>query len=166
MPPTLASVRVRLLSSCNLVDRILPRYSLWCRRASHLADILVADDNKALRDMLQLFLKADGYTVYVAADGKDALDRLRAHPTPMVAVLDWHMPHLDGIQVLYALAADASQVQRHALILVTAASMDAASPLPPLPPGMAVQVLSKPFDLDAFGELVGHAATRLDVNPV
>ncbi|PNY80161.1 response regulator [Deinococcus koreensis] len=60
--------------------------------------ILVADDEPAIRTMLEVILSADGHEIVAVADGKAALDYLREH-TPDVMLLDIKMPHMDGFEI-------------------------------------------------------------------
>jgi two-component system, OmpR family, response regulator MprA len=60
--------------------------------------ILVVDDEPSVRTSLQRALSPEGYTVELAADGAEALDRLAAAP-PDAVVLDVSMPHVDGLEV-------------------------------------------------------------------
>lgn len=124
-------------------------------------DVLVVDDDEPTRSALRSALEDCGYTVFDAPDGQFALDRLRNHPRPLVVVLDWLMPGLDGIQVLHALAADATVTQRHVFLLITAATINARPPLPDLPPDQDVTVLYKPFDLEELIAQVRAAESRI-----
>lgn len=60
--------------------------------------ILVADDEPAIRTMLEVILSADGHHIISVADGKAALDYLKGH-TPDAMLLDVKMPHLDGYEI-------------------------------------------------------------------
>ncbi len=126
-----------------------------------MAHILVVDDDADTRAMLREVLEDEQYAVAVAPDGEAALAYLRAHPGPLVVVLDWKLPGLDGIQVLHAVAGDDTLARRRAFILLTAA-VSPARRLPPLPPALDVQVMVKPFNLDVFVRAVGDAAARID----
>ena len=61
--------------------------------------ILVADDEKEIRDLLRLYLEKDGYQVAEASDGREALSLLEQGETDM-ALLDIMMPRMDGYNVL------------------------------------------------------------------
>ncbi len=63
--------------------------------------ILVAEDDRALRDVLQRGLREAGYVVDTASDGEQAVANLTAIEYE-VAVLDWRMPKLSGIEVIEA----------------------------------------------------------------
>ena len=69
------------------------------------ARLLVADDNKVNRLLLQRGLEQQGHRVALAENGRIALERLRAEPFDLL-LLDIEMPELDGFGVLEALKAD------------------------------------------------------------
>jgi DNA-binding response OmpR family regulator len=61
--------------------------------------VLVADDDRDIRDLVAFKLQSAGYTVLTAADGDDALAQVIEH-RPDLAVLDVMMPGRSGRQVL------------------------------------------------------------------
>jgi DNA-binding NtrC family response regulator len=66
--------------------------------------LLVADDEGEVRDVLNDGLQREGFSVWLAADGQEALDLYRNHcETIDVVLLDVCMPGLDGPQTLTAL---------------------------------------------------------------
>jgi len=62
--------------------------------------VLIVDDDADIREVIKIFLEADGYRVSIAADGLDALEQLRAGLRPGLILLDLMMPRLDGEQFL------------------------------------------------------------------
>ena len=60
--------------------------------------ILVADDDRNIAELLRLYLEKEGYTVTLACDGVDALEKFNSD-TPNIILLDIMMPRLDGWQV-------------------------------------------------------------------
>ena len=68
--------------------------------------VLVIDDDTATRDLIQRFLRADGFQIVMAADGEEGL-RLAKNVRPHAITLDVLMPGMDGWAVLAALKADA-----------------------------------------------------------
>ena len=69
--------------------------------------ILIADDDPKIIDMLRRTLTYEGYRVVTARDGSEALAQAEAL-RPDLAVLDWLMPGLAGIEVARRIrAADA-----------------------------------------------------------
>jgi two-component system, OmpR family, response regulator MprA len=78
--------------------------------------ILVVDDEPAVRDSLQRALKLEGYDVDVAADGREALERVDLQ-RPDAVVLDVMMPRLDGLEVCRMLR---SRGDRTPVLMLTA----------------------------------------------
>ena len=62
-------------------------------------NVLVVDDEEILRSLLEKILKKEGYTVHLAASGKEALRILEGNPVDIV-VSDIKMPEMDGIELL------------------------------------------------------------------
>mgnify|MGYP000509010660 CR=1 FL=1 len=63
-----------------------------------MGKILVADDDQNIAELLRLYLEKEGYTVVLAADGEQAIERFNAE-NPDIVLLDIMMPKLDGWQV-------------------------------------------------------------------
>jgi len=61
--------------------------------------VLVADDHDVNRKLLRSILTAVGYDVVEAINGLDALHILENASTPMVGLIDWEMPRMEGIEV-------------------------------------------------------------------
>ena len=64
-----------------------------------MADILVADDTRAIRNALVILLEEEGYKVRLASDGEEALAEYR-RKRPDMLLLDVMMPKKNGYQVL------------------------------------------------------------------
>lgn len=69
--------------------------------------VLMVEDHPDIADLYQLKLQLEGYRVAVASDGAAGLSLARSL-LPDLILLDIHMPHLDGLQVLAALREDAT----------------------------------------------------------
>lgn len=67
--------------------------------------VLVADDEPVSRTVVTAMLRKAGYEVLVAADGAEALHVLTSPGPPAIAVIDWMMPGLDGLEVCRRLRA-------------------------------------------------------------
>jgi diguanylate cyclase (GGDEF)-like protein len=80
--------------------------------------ILIAEDQIHLSRLLRKMLHSWGYEVAVVHDGLAALEALRAPDAPRLALLDWLMPGLDGIEVCRRVRADAGRPYTY-LVLVT-----------------------------------------------
>jgi DNA-binding response OmpR family regulator len=61
--------------------------------------ILIADDDNASRTLLAAHLRKWGYEAVSVSDGKAAWAALTAPDAPRIAILDWMMPGMDGIEV-------------------------------------------------------------------
>ena len=80
--------------------------------------ILVVDDNVQNVELLQEILHANGYTVTIAYDGVDALEKV-GKEKPDLLLLDIMMPKMDGYQVCEALRND-EETKGIPIIFVTA----------------------------------------------
>ena len=66
--------------------------------------VLVVEDERAIADLISLYLRRDGFGVHVAADGPAGLAAVRTL-RPVAVVLDVGLPGLDGIEVCRAMRA-------------------------------------------------------------
>jgi DNA-binding response OmpR family regulator len=69
--------------------------------------ILVVDDEPNIADLVELYLRRDGYRVVKAANGEDGLRAVEAH-RPRLVVLDVGLPDIDGLEVCRRLRATSS----------------------------------------------------------
>ena len=82
-------------------------------------DVLVAEDEPVSRRLLEKSLLQWGYHPVVCPDGLEALNLLRSANAPRIAVLDWVMPGMDGVDVCRAIR-DGDTANQPYLILLTA----------------------------------------------
>jgi DNA-binding response OmpR family regulator len=61
--------------------------------------VLLAEDSGVIRILLQRVLTSWGYEVLFAEDGAQAWEILERPDSPRIALLDWMMPGLDGLEV-------------------------------------------------------------------
>lgn len=61
--------------------------------------ILIADDDAITRRLLETILSKWGYEVQIAQDGDEAWNALQGEGAPKLAILDWMMPGLDGVEI-------------------------------------------------------------------
>ena len=61
--------------------------------------ILIVDDVEANRKLLGALLEAEGYPTVEAETGEEALAALRGATAPMIGLIDWEMPELNGVDV-------------------------------------------------------------------
>jgi DNA-binding response OmpR family regulator len=101
--------------------------------------ILLVEDDATIREMTQLSLQRDGFSVDTAADGPSGLDAFREHP-PDLVLLDLMLPGLDGVSVCRAIR-ESSVVP---VVMLTARS-DALDVVVGLEAG-ADDYVTKPFE--------------------
>ena len=124
-------------------------------------EVLVVDDDPDIRHALRFLLEGEEYTVHEAADGQQALERLRTSPRRLVVLLDLQMPQMDGVDVVERVATQVV-LARHTYILVTG-RYGQTMPLhfANLVAQLTIPVITKPFDLDKLLAAVEAATTRL-----
>ena len=105
--------------------------------------ILVVDDDETILSSVEFILLDEGYSVSVAANGREALERAADDP-PCLVLLDMRMPVMDG----WAFAsAYRSQPGPHAPIVVMTAAHDSRSRAAEIG---ADGYVAKPFDVDSL----------------
>jgi phosphoserine phosphatase RsbU/P len=62
--------------------------------------ILIAEDDVTSRIMLTELLKKKGHEVISTVDGTEAWDELQKDDAPSIAIIDWMMPDMDGLEVI------------------------------------------------------------------
>jgi len=104
--------------------------------------VLIADDDRAIRESLERALELEGYDVAVVADGVEALARVRKDAFDAL-VLDVMMPHVDGLGVCRVLRAEGVRTP----VLMLTARVETSERVAGLDAG-ADDYLPKPFELD------------------
>ena len=105
--------------------------------------ILVAEDDPVSGRVLEVFLKKRGFEVLTASNGTEALEILEKEDGPRLAILDWMMPGLEGVQVCQRVRERNSQAYVYLLLL--SAKIQKEDFLRGLDSG-ADDYLTKPFD--------------------
>ena len=115
--------------------------------------VLIAEDDRAVRESLARAMHLEGYEVVTANDGAAALESVRAE-SPDIAVLDVSMPAVDGLTVCRVLRSEGNTLP----ILMLTARTEPSDRVAGLDAG-ADDYVTKPFDL---GELFARlrALTR------
>ena len=112
--------------------------------------VLVVDDDRQMRSMLQVILESEAYVVDTASDGLIALDKIiHQQAMPEVILLDVVMPRMNGLQLIEVLRLH--EEVRLDSIIVLSGDMDALQQAGRL--GIR-NCLEKPFDLEMLLELV------------
>ncbi|WP_141921442.1 response regulator transcription factor [Haloactinospora alba] len=104
--------------------------------------LLIADDDRAIRDSLERALQLEGYEVRTASDGAQTLAAVHAEPLDLV-VLDVMMPSVDGLGVCRVMRAEGDRTP----ILMLTARVETSDRVAGLDAG-ADDYLPKPFELE------------------
>lgn len=107
--------------------------------------ILIAEDDPVSRRLLEAFLRKWGYAVVAVAKGDDAWALLEAEEPPRLAILDWMMPEIEGVEICRRVREKIGRPYTY-MILLTARGHK-QSLLTGLKAG-ADDYLSKPFDAE------------------
>lgn len=125
--------------------------------------ILIAEDDVVSRRMLEATLQKWGYEVVAVADGLAASQALEGEDPPHLAILDWMMPDMDGIEVCRKVR-ELSRAPQTYLILLTArgSSEDVVRGLE----AGANDYVTKPFDREELRARVqvGMRVVELQAN--
>jgi DNA-binding response OmpR family regulator len=116
--------------------------------------VLVVDDDDVIRQLICLNLELEGFEVHQAADGLDALEKVR-EVDPAVVTLDIMMPKLDGWDAAARLRSDPATA--HVRVVLLSARAQEAD----LKRGSRLGVdfyLTKPFDPDELVAVVRRLA--------
>jgi len=97
---------------------------LWNRKRGERRRLLVADDNRTNLMIVRRILEEAGYEIDTAETGNDALGSLQRGGYRL-AILDMHMPGLDGISVLRTYRAQRPRSRLPVIVLTANASLDA-----------------------------------------
>jgi two-component system, NtrC family, response regulator AtoC len=116
--------------------------------------VLVADDEKNLRELMQRELARKGHQVDGVADGEAALERLRDVPYDVV-VLDMKMPRKEGIEVLRELATFPEQPQ----VIVMTGFQEVSTAVEAMKLG-AYDYLTKPTKIEELDVIIRKAAEK------
>lgn len=122
--------------------------------------ILIAEDDLISRNILQAVLLKFGHEVVPVSDGKQALEALGKPDAPRLAILDWMMPEMDGVEVCRGIRQAGGAAPAY-LILLTARD-DEKSIVEGLDAG-ANDYLTKPYRNDELRARVGVGQRMLEL---
>jgi phosphoserine phosphatase RsbU/P len=81
--------------------------------------ILIAEDDFTSRSMLAAVLTKSGYDVVETSNGSEAWREMQKPDAPRIAVLDWMMPEMDGLEVVHRVRALQTEQLFYIIILTT-----------------------------------------------
>jgi CheY-like chemotaxis protein len=115
--------------------------------------LLVVEDDPDIRAMLAQLLEFEGYEVFSAGNGREALERLRQGVRPVLLLVDLMMPVMDGWQFLEERSHDPELASIPVVVFSGDGSIGNSAGLP------VSGYLRKPIDCNALLETVGRFAT-------
>ncbi len=124
-----------------------------------MAKILVVEDDLRERNGLRVLLETSGYTVKVAGDGVEALQRIRQEKFDLLLVDVW-MPRMNGLELLSCLP------NNPPLKTVVMTADDAPDTLLEALRGQAYRFIAKPFDPKQLIELIRSALDAAPPAPI
>ena len=123
-----------------------------------MTDILIVEDNKELSDVLTDFLRNEGYTVSVAADGNKALELYEKYGAKLL-VLDIMLPGVDGMYIL-----DKVRKTSNTPVIMVSAKSGKNDKLDAIVTG-ADDYIEKPYDIDILtAKIKGIFKRRLAID--
>jgi ATP-dependent Lon protease len=132
----------------HVKERILEYLAVRTLCSVLTSQVLVVDDEEIARTNLEYIMRKEGYQVTTAANGMEALDKVRAQEFDVV-LTDLKMEKMDGIQLLESV----KQITPHSEIVMVTGYATVSSAVDALKKG-AAHYLSKPIKLDELRSTV------------
>ena len=123
-----------------------------------MIDVLVVEDDRDLNGITSAYLRAEGYAVACAFNGREGLEEFRRQ-SPKLVISDVMMPEMDGFELAQKIRQENSQTP---IVFVTARD-DKPSKLLGYKIGVD-DYLVKPFDMDELVLKVGAIMRRINIS--
>ncbi len=124
---------------------------------------LILDDSKTMRMILKRAVHAMGFDVVEAGNGQEALDRLSTAGEVALALVDWNMPVMDGLEFVCRVRQRPEYDAMRVMMVTTECELDAV--MRALEAG-ADEYLMKPFTQDALREKLAMLSLDEAVGPI
>jgi CheY-like chemotaxis protein len=119
--------------------------------------VLVADDDQSIRQLLSTVVRRERLAVDSAADGQEAIDRLREHDYAVI-LLDLMMPRIDGFGVIEFLRNHPPEIKPVVLVITAYADQRFKK----VDPDIVAGVIRKPFEIAELGNIIRLCVTGFD----
>ena len=109
---------------------------------------LIVDDSRVMRSILKKFLASEGFSTLVeAGDGAEGLDRLKEVGVVDLALVDWNMPRMNGLDFVVAVRSNRAFSKVRVMMVTTEAE---ASQMARALEAGANEYVMKPFTTDVL----------------
>jgi sigma-B regulation protein RsbU (phosphoserine phosphatase) len=122
--------------------------------------LFLVEDSSTMRRMLAMYLKEEGYEVDTAADGVEALEKIRKGPHPELILTDYEMPEMDGAELCRIIKADKELRSIPVLMLTTLGETE--NKVAGLDAG-ADDYIQKPKNPEEFQEMFARIRAQLRI---
>ncbi len=134
---------MRQVDSATIEFTAEPKITDGSANSGERMKVLAAEDNPVFQSMLRTMLTKWGYDAVITRDGNQAWEHLQSNDPPHLAILDWMMPGLDGVELCRRVRSAAREPYIYILLLT--ARTDASDLVQGMDAG-ADDYLTKPFN--------------------
>lgn len=127
------------------------------RNSKTQPQILVADDDQSIRQLVCTIVRREGFAVDCVADGAEAIEKLKEHDYAVI-LLDLMMPRMDGFGVIEYLKNHPPRIKPIVLIVTAYADQKFKQ----VDPNVVSGVIRKPFEVADLGRLIRLCITGYD----
>jgi len=117
--------------------------------------ILIIDDERPIRETLEMFLREKGYEVLTSEDGEDGLKAVQSE-RPEIVILDIRLPGMDGLEVLRRIKEKQEDI--HVIMMTAYHDMETTDQAMKLG---AYEYIHKPLDVDEFEMAIEKVVSNL-----
>lgn len=110
---------------------------------------LVIDDSRAMRAIIGKIMKELGFEVTEAGHGREGLERLQQGEKPDIALVDWNMPEMNGLEFIQAVRGN--HIYDDMRVMMVTTESEASAMINALEAG-ANEYVMKPFTKDVILE--------------
>lgn len=111
--------------------------------------VLIVDDSRAIRVMIGRIMTSLGFEIFDASNGQEALDAIGDAPPPELALVDWNMPVMNGLEFVQAARSRPEWADMRIVMVTTETEMSQI--IRALEAG-ANEYVMKPFTADVLRE--------------
>jgi two-component system, chemotaxis family, chemotaxis protein CheY len=119
---------------------------------------LIVDDSRAMRTIIGQILKGIGFEILEAGNGREGIERLGTCGVPAIAMVDWNMPEMNGLEFIKAVRSKSEFDAMRIMMVTTETEMGRMAEA--IQSG-ANEYVMKPFTKDAILQKLEQMQIRL-----